>query len=454
MNNTNKKIRKGCKDIWNLYLTRDDFKNDYPYYEYKDSVPTSIISIIEAVSIYKTHLRKGISDFKYPAYVDFTTADINSLPKYDLWKNHKFLLMVTSHFEGIIAPYYACEHTNRLIRHNYNLYKMHTMAKHATESGQNVIFNYVLPLGNDDSTEFFMIKENSIIYIDIRNYKDEVIDLYSLTNKLRLLLKLRPRCFILVGNTNNPKYEIIKESGVNYIFFDDSNDYSFIKTRWQIIEENDKIFSKDGYPICIPKKQSIPKKIISWSEAIRIYKKEIISDKNFKIDAYVHFYIDDQVFDGPYKGIWNNPNNAIKILIHFRGIITVDYSTYLDFPIPLKQFAIYRMLLSGILANEINIEVINNLRLDLFNSYPSNYLYNDSIIAIGTVASNLKTNFYKSIFNKIYNEYFEHNKVKTVITLGSANYVSFNKLRLSGTEVISFKSQTNLAFEGGEDKNV
>lgn len=26
----------------------------------------------------------------------------------------------------------------------------------------------------------------------------------------------------------------------------------------------------------------------------------------------MHFYIDDQIFDGPYKGIWNNPNNALN----------------------------------------------------------------------------------------------------------------------------------------------
>lgn len=415
------------------------------------NIPSKIISLETAIAIYKAHIQKKINVFSVDAYVDFTTADINKYSKYDIWRHKNFILKVASHFEGIIAPYHACEYTKRHIRHFYTLYKMHTIAKHATNLGQNVIYNYVnFNFMDTSGYNSLMINNNSIIYIDVRYYKNYDNTIIA-ANDLNKIASINPRAIILVGNKDNPKYKQIKDLGFQCFFFEDLTIYDFVKTQWQLLEENDKIFNSDGYPICIPKKQSIPNRLISWSEAIRIYKKEIRNNPNFKIDAYVHFYIDDQVFDGPIKGIWYNPKNAIEILKHFKGIITVDYSTYHDFPIHIKQFAIYRMLLSGILANEIGIEVINNLRLDLFGAYPSNYIQDDSIIAIGTVASKLKTKFYRSIFIDLYNKYFESHKVNIIITFGSANYEPFKKLKLAGVKVISFKTQKNLAFEGGED---
>lgn len=444
--------RKNIKDIWNLNLTDENWINDFPAYTSTQTVPSNVISLENAILIYKAHIKKKLTNFSINAYVDFTTSDINKHSKYDVWRHKNFIFKVTSHFDGIIAPYYACEYTKRHIRHNYNLYKMHAMSKYASNLGQNVInnyvsFNYTNPTSNYNS---LMMNKNSIIYIDIRYYKRYDNSLIN-TNDLENIKNINPRLIILVGNKDNPKRYKIESLGLKCIFFEDSKIYDFVKTEWQLLEENDKIFDNDGYPICIPKSQSIPKKLISWSEAIRIYKKEILNNPNFKIDAYVHFYVDDQVFDGPIKGVWYNPKNAIKVLIHFKGIITVDYSTYHDFPTLIKQFSIYKMLLSGILANKIGIEVINNLRLDLFDAYPSNYIKGDSIIAIGTVASKLKTAFYRSIFTDLYSKYFEHHMVDVIITLGSANYEPLKKLKLAGVKIVSFKTQKNLVFERGED---
>ena len=131
-------------------------------------------------------------------------------------------------------------------------------------------------------------------------------------------------------------------------------------------------------------------------------------------------------------------------------MITVDYSTYIDFPETVKQFAIYRMQLSGILANNLGIEVIHNLRIDPFNAYPSNYITNDSIICIGTVASGLKEKIYKDLFDDQYSNYFKHNKIKTILTFGSSKYTVFDNLRKQGIETISYKSHKNIVFEGGD----
>ncbi len=58
-------------------------------------------------------------------------------------------------------------------------------------------------------------------------------------------------------------------------------------------------------------------------------------NKDFMSLAYVCFYADDGDFDS-FKGIWFRSNHAYKVLNHFAGIITPDFSLYQDFPLPLK----------------------------------------------------------------------------------------------------------------------
>ena len=446
------KIRLNIKDMWNLKLTDNNWENDIPMYSAYSSIPKGAITYSNALKIYKKMLREKNDEYKIHKHVYFTLEDINKNKSHNIWYHYKFISKVTNHFDGIFAPYYACEYSNRTIRHNYNIYKMQTIGKFFSDIGQNVIYTFSSLHIKENNISFSGISTNSIVYIDIHNYKNYPQTIQEFEKCLKEFIEIKkPKIFVLIGDKNNPKFNIIKSTGIDYLLFEDENIYSFEKTTWQLLEDNDKIFNEDGYLVCIPTKQSIPNKIISWTEARSIYKKTIQVDKNFKIDAYVHFYIDDQCFDGPLKGIWMNPNEAYQILTHFAGIITVDYSTYQDFPIPIKQFAIYRMALSGILANKYHIEVINNLRLDIFNSYSANYLPKGGIIAIGTVASNMKSSFYKEVFTKQLDEYFSTNKFYAVIVFGSSKYEPFNKLRLNGTIIKSFKSHKNRTFGGGED---
>lgn len=84
-------------------------------------------------------------------------------------------------------------------------------------------------------------------------------------------------------------------------------------------------FSKNDIPLCPTTAVEVPKKVISYKEARTIYKKEIKKNPDFKEDSYVHFYIDDYVFDGKRKGIWVNPKEGYKVLSHFEGIIVPDF---------------------------------------------------------------------------------------------------------------------------------
>ena len=55
-------------------------------------------------------------------------------------------------------------------------------------------------------------------------------------------------------------------------------------------------------------------------------------------DCAVHFCERDQDIE-PF---WNNPGRYIPKLMKFQGVIGLDYSTCVDFPLPLKEWNIYR----------------------------------------------------------------------------------------------------------------
>ncbi len=201
-------------------------------------------------------------------------------------------------------------------------------------------------------------------------------------------------------------------------------------------------------PICPCTVKNIPKHLISYVEAKHIHKINFKTNPNYHVDAFVHFYIDDQKFDGPKSSIWIYPYKALDILQHFSGVITVDFSTNADFPDPIKRYNTYRMRAFGFWLYMQNIPVINNVRWGTeetwdycFDGIPFN-----SIVAIGTVASGInklenRPDFETGLFKMV-----EVLKPPTIIVYGSANYNCFKKLMEMGIQIISFPSDTYLAF--------
>ena len=62
-----------------------------------------------------------------------------------------------------------------------------------------------------------------------------------------------------------------------------------------------------------------PKTVITFSDAIRERKPR---------GKWCHFFIDDDKFER----IWNAPDKYLQILQYFDGVITPDFSSYLDMP--------------------------------------------------------------------------------------------------------------------------
>ena len=213
-------------------------------------------------------------------------------------------------------------------------------------------------------------------------------------------------------------------------------------------------FSANDIPICPTTATEIPKNLISFAQAQTIYNKhKKLGNTNFFVNAFVHFYIDDYKFDGK-SGIWFNHEKVKEILQHFAGIITPDFSTYSDFPEPLKKYNTYRMRGFGYwYGTLLGNAVINNVRWEndgnfsyCFDGIPQN-----SIISIGTVASGLRNPTNLKNFSIGFYKLLEVLKPHTIIVYGSDKYPCFDKVRQK-IEIIRFRSQKDLALRGESDE--
>lgn len=223
------------------------------------------------------------------------------------------------------------------------------------------------------------------------------------------------------------------------------------KDIWNAFMVDGARFSVHDIPFCPSTATTAPKALISFSNAKSIYKKEITSNNlQFHNDAFVHFCIDDQKFDGK-SGIWSNPYSALEILNHFGGVITPDFSTYADFPDPLKRWNTYRMRAFGLWLSQYHIPIINNVRWGDTETWEYSFdgLPHDSILFIGTIASGLRELANRPTFNAGLNELVRRLRPHTLIIYGSANYPIFEELAEQGIKILPFSSDTSIAFERG-----
>lgn len=234
-----------------------------------------------------------------------------------------------------------------------------------------------------------------------------------------------------------------------------SNNKSVTKRRkgckdiWNTFMCKNAIFSERDIPFCPTIISLLPNKIITWEEAKNIYKKEHINNSHFSYDAFVCFYIDDYKFDGVRTSIWSFPKNALNVLKHFKGIITPDFSTYQDFPYPIKIYNTYRMRAFGYWVGLQGLEVINNCRWGTEESY--HYCFDsipqNSIIAIGTVGGSPRKLIDRNRFEKGFFEMIERLHPHTIIIYGSSRYPCFYKAKEMGIQIVEYPSHTARYWE-------
>lgn len=183
-------------------------------------------------------------------------------------------------------------------------------------------------------------------------------------------------------------------------------------------------FSQTDIPLCPSTTNEFPKSIITYSEAKAIFNKEAKVNRDFHCESFVCFYEDDQNFDGP-NGIWNYPKKAYEILKHFEGIIAPDFSTYIDFPKPLKLYNLYRINAFGYWYGQIcKKKVIANARWGLSDSFDYSFdgIKDGDIVSIGILASGLKYKINHQLFQQGLKYLIKEKSIKKIILYGSGNY--------------------------------
>ena len=68
----------------------------------------------------------------------------------------------------------------------------------------------------------------------------------------------------------------------------------------------------------------------------------------------IHFYLDDYQFER----VWNNPSDYVEILADYECILSPDFSLYLDMPLAMKMWNVYRSRLIGQYYQSCGIKVI------------------------------------------------------------------------------------------------
>lgn len=100
-------------------------------------------------------------------------------------------------------------------------------------------------------------------------------------------------------------------------------------------------------------------------------------------DVGIHFYIDDYQFER----IWNYPEKYVGILSEYDCILSPDFSLYMDMPMPMKIWNIYRSRQIGAFYQSLGIKVIPTLSW----AEPETYCFcfqgveKSSIVSVSTV---------------------------------------------------------------------
>lgn len=160
-----------------------------------------------------------------------------------------------------------------------------------------------------------------------------------------------------------------------------------------------------------------------------------------KTDCGVHFFIDDYQFER----VWNSPDENIERLRKFQCVLTPDWSLYMDMPMALKVWNVYRQRLIGQIFQDSGLTVIPTLSWAEPETY--NFCF-DGIEQGGTVAVStvgvMKSESARAIWIDGMSEAMKRLKPKNVICYGSKIDFDFGN-----ANTIYFKARQ---FREGKDK--
>ena len=209
-------------------------------------------------------------------------------------------------------------------------------------------------------------------------------------------------------------------------------------------------------PLCPCTMNEPPKKLVSWKEARAIHRKAIANkDFDYHIDAWVHFFIDDQAFDGPDSGIWRKPKQALEIISHFSGVITPDFSSYQDFPESIRMINLYRARAFGFWVGMHGVEVCNSIRWGDVETWDACFLgcRQCDPVFVGVVASNLRNKHAAELFHQGFARMLEELGPSKVLFYGAPDGPTLSLLSEHGVGYAIYESDTAKAHRKASERH-
>ena len=183
--------------------------------------------------------------------------------------------------------------------------------------------------------------------------------------ELNNMTEEQKKAYILVHNKLNMDtgfdVDILNDELLN-IDTIDMNDFGLEIKFDDIFKENERHRTNDTYNLGIMDNENvsdfwqmpiikndnfIPSKLIGFNYV------KTSKEKNVGI----HFYLDDYQFER----LWNKPEEYVDILKQYECILSPDFSLYMDMPMPMKIWNIYRSRLIGQYYQSQGIKVIPTL---------------------------------------------------------------------------------------------
>lgn len=190
----------------------------------------------------------------------------------------------------------------------------------------------------------------------------------------------------------------------------------------------------------------IPKHVIAYSQ---------ISSEKIEPNTICHFYEFDYKFDGR-DGVWNSMIQGtyfkrgfnLEKLQNLTGIISPDYSTYMDMPRIMQIWNIYRSRTVCYRLNQLGYKCIPNVRWTDEESYKYAFdgIAEGSAVAVGTLGCS-KEEYDKYLFINGFEELITRVKPSLIIIYGSLTKEIENILITYKQNYVFFPSQTHKVME-------
>ena len=180
----------------------------------------------------------------------------------------------------------------------------------------------------------------------------------------------------------------------------------------------------------IKKEDFIPSDLIGFNYA------KTSKEKNVGI----HFYLDDYQFER----IWNDPGEYIDILKEYDCILSPDFSLYLDMPMPMKIWNVFRSRQIGNYYQHQGIKVIPTIQWAEKETYSFCFegIEEGSVVTVSTIGVKRNKEALQ-IWKDGMDAMIKKIKPKTILVYGGELDYNYGDIK-----VIYYKNKTTERMEG------